>query len=151
MPKLIEPNEFRRAWAAWLPGALSLLEAEEYSAALTSFPRPELEPVPFVRAPSERRIAFVTSAGAYDQQTQAPFVEHSAIGDVTHRVFPLGLPDERIAFRHGHYDRTPALEDREVLLPRRALREAGAKLTANVISYMGYLIDWPTFIEQTIP
>ena len=151
MPKLIEPNEFRRKWAAWLPDALPLLEAEDYAAALKTFPRPALEPVPFVRAPSDRRIAFITSSGAYDRQTQAPFAERSAIGDMTHRVFPLDLPDARIGYRHGHYDPAPALEDSEVLLPRRALRDAGAQLSANVISYMGYLLDWPSFIEQTIP
>ncbi len=147
----IEPNAYRRAWAAWLPAALPLLENEQYAAALTSFPKPELAPLPFRPAPAERRIALITTAGAYDAQTQAPFAASSAIGDVTHRVFPTELPDARIALRHGHYDPAAATADPEVLLPRRALRAAGAVLTANVISTMGYCIDWPAFIEQTVP
>ena len=150
---LIEPNAYRRAWAAWLPTALPLLENEDYAAALKSFPKPELATVPFRAAPppAQRRIALITTAGAYDAQTQAPFAASSAIGDVTHRVFPTDLPDARIALRHGHYDPAAANADAEVLLPRRALRDAGAELTANVISTMGYCIDWPAFIEQTVP
>ncbi len=149
----IEPNAYRRAWAAWLPAALPLLENEEYAAALQSFPKPELATLPFrpAPAPAKRRIALITTAGAYDAQTQAPFVAASAVGDVTHRVFPAELPDARIALRHGHYDAAAATADPEVLLPRRALRDAGAELTANVISTMGYCIDWPAFIEQTVP
>ena len=109
--------------------------------------------MPFHAAPppEERRIALITTAGAYDGQTQAPFAASSAIGDVTHRVFSTDLPDARIALRHGHYDPTAANADAEVLLPRRALRDAGAELTANVISTMGYCVDWPAFIEQTVP
>jgi hypothetical protein len=120
---LIEPNAYRRAWAAWLPAALPLLENEDYAAALKSFPKPEFATVPFRAAPppGERRIALMTTAGAYDAQTQAPFAASSAIGDVTHRVFPTGLPDARIALRHGHYDPAGANADAEVLLPRRAL------------------------------
>ncbi|HEV2738521.1 MAG TPA: hypothetical protein VGU66_08080 [Candidatus Elarobacter sp.] len=149
----IEANAYRRAWAAWLPAALPLLENEEYAAAFKSFPSPELAALPFRPAPAraERRIALITTAGAYDAQTQAPFAAGSAIGDVTHRVFPTELPDARIALRHGHYDPAAANADVEVLLPRRTLRDAGAVLTANVISTMGYCIDWPSFIEQTVP
>ncbi len=149
----IEPNAYRRAWAAWLPGALPLLEEEQYRAALASFPRPPFATLPFraAPAPAQRRIVLITTAGAYDGQTQAPFAAESAIGDVTHRVFPAELPDARIALRHGHYDAGPATADLEVVLPRRALRDAGAELTANVISTMGYCLDWPSFIEQTVP
>ena len=147
----IEPNPYRRAWAAWLPGALPLLEDEEYAAALKTFPRLPLEPLPFRAAPRDRRIALLTTAGAYDRVTQAPFAAASAVGDITHRVFPVDLADERIALRHGHYDPAEAESDAEVLLPRRALRAAGATLTPNVISTMGYCLDWPSFVEQTIP
>ncbi|GAC1580823.1 MAG: hypothetical protein NVS3B7_15610 [Candidatus Elarobacter sp.] len=148
---LIEPNPYRREYAAWLPGALPLLEREDYVGALKTFPRPAFVPIPFRAAPSERRIALITSAGAFDGQTQAPFHAASAIGDVTHRVFPLDLPDERVAFAHGHYDAAAANGDPEVVLPRRALRDAGAQLTSNVVSFMGYCLDWPALIEQTIP
>lgn len=147
----IGPNPYRREWAAWLHEALPLLEREEYKEALKAFPRPELAALPFQRAPAERRIALITTGGAFDHQTQAPFDAQSAIGDITHRVFATDLPDERIAVRHGHYDPAPAEADREVLLPRQALRDAGATLTANVISTMGYCLDWPSFIDQTIP
>jgi len=149
----IESNPYRREWAAWLPAALPLLENEDYAAALSTFPKPALATLPFRAAPAraDRRIALITTAGAYDAQTQAPFAAASAIGDVTHRVFPAELPDARIALRHGHYDPAAATADPEVLLPRGALRDAGARLTANVISTMGYCIDWPAFIEQTVP
>jgi hypothetical protein len=147
----METNDYRRAWAHWLVEALPLLEREEYAAALKTFPRPQVEALPFKAAPQERRIALISSAGAYDRDRQAPFASQSAIGDVTHRVFSTELPAERIAFRHGHYDAGPAERDREVVLPRHALRNAGAELTDNVVSYMGFCLDWPTFIEQTVP
>ena len=147
----IEPNPYRQAWAAWLPGALPLLEREEYAAALKTFPRLPPETLPFRAAPRERRIALITSAGAFDRTSQAPFASASAVGDLTHRVVPFDLPDERIALRHGHYDPAAAELDPEVLLPRRALRAAGATCTVNVISTMGYCVDWPSFVEQTVP
>lgn len=151
---LITPNPYRRAWAEWLPAALPLLEEEKYADALKTFPKPPPgEPLVFRTAPpaAERRIAFVTSGGAYDTKTQTPFAEHSAIGDVTPRFFPIDLPAERIDVAHGHYDASFVRADREVLLPRRALREAGARMTATVISFMGYSLDWPSLIDETIP
>ncbi|MDQ6944017.1 MAG: hypothetical protein M3169_16085 [Candidatus Eremiobacteraeota bacterium] len=147
----IEPNAYRREWASWLPEALPLLEREEYKDALKTFPRPQLAALPLRPAPADRRIVLISTGGAFDHQTQAPFDAQSAIGDMTHRIFPEDLADERIALRHGHYDAAPAEVDREVLLPRRALRDAGATLAANVISTMGYCLDWPSFIDQTIP
>lgn len=149
----LEHNPLRTAWAAWLPGALTQLEAESYKEALVGFPRPDHPPLPFLQAPSpgERRIALITSSGAYDTQTQAPFVARSAVGDISHRVFPTSLPDERLGFAHGHYDDEHVLADREVLVPRRTLAAEGAILTENVISTMGYAIDFPSFLEATIP
>ena len=149
----LESNPLRTAWAAWLPGALPLLEAERFAEALVGFPKPAYPPIPFAAAPSAagRRIALITSAGAYDAATQTPFIARSAIGDVSHRVFPMMLPDERISFAHGHYDEEHVLADREVLLPRRALAAEGASLTASVLSTMGYALDWATLIESTIP
>lgn len=149
----LESNTYRQSWAAWLPGALPLLEDAQYADALAAFPRPPAPDLAFLAAPpsERRRIAFVTSAGAYDTATQAPFVARSTIGDISTRVFPLDLPDERIAFTHGHYKQEHAEADREVLLPRRSLEAAGGVLTSNVISYMGYNLDWPSFIESTIP
>ena len=119
----LDSNPLRLSWAAWLPGALPLLEAEQYAQALLGFPKPDHPPLPFLAAPSaaERRIAFITSSGAYDTATQTPFLAQSAVGDVSHRVFPTMLADERIGFSHGHYDDEHVLADREVLLPRRAL------------------------------
>lgn len=97
------------------------------------------------------RLAIVTSSGAYDQRTQAPFAEDSLIGDLTHRVFPADLPAERIAFAHAHYDRSAARSDAETVLPRATLRAAGVSLVPHVISWSGYCLDWPGFIEQTVP
>ncbi|GAC1419417.1 MAG: hypothetical protein NVSMB5_11310 [Candidatus Velthaea sp.] len=149
----LESNAYRRAWAAWLPGALPLLEEEKYAEALAAFPKPESAPISFTPAPpaAQRRIALVTSAGSYDRLTQPPFAERSAIGDITARFLPLDLPDDRIAFAHCHYEREHVETDREVVLPRRALRAAGATLAPTMISYMGYTLDWPSFIETTIP
>jgi len=149
----LDSNPLRTVWAAWLPRALPLLEAEQYAEALVGFPKPDHPPLPFLTAPppTERRIAFITSAGAYDTATQTPFLARSAVGDVSHRIFPTMLADERIGFSHGHYDEEHVLADREVLLPRRALALEGANLTDNIVSTMGYAIDWPTLIESTIP
>ena len=147
----IEPNPYRLKWAQWLPAALPLLEQENYREALADFPKPDHTALPFHRLSEPPRMAIVTSSGAYDRETQTPFVAHSAIGDLTHRMFPLDLADERIAFSHGHYNPAAAMEDREVILPRRALQAEGAALTPTVISYMGYMLDWPSFIEQTVP
>ncbi|MFN2461941.1 MAG: hypothetical protein ABR591_14885 [Candidatus Velthaea sp.] len=147
----LESNAYRRAWAAWLPGALPLLEAEQYAEAFRTFPKPEAAPVPFRAAPRDRRIAVVTSAGVYDRRTQAAFAAHSAIGDTGVRFFPQDLPVDRLAYAHGHYDREHVDADAEVLLPRAALRAAGAELTPTIASFMGYTLDWPSFIESSIP
>ena len=144
-------NPYRRTWAQWLPAALPLLEAENYHEALKDFPKPAPAELSFRQAGRPRKLAFITTAGAYDSRTQAPFVETSAVGDVTHRVFASDLPSEAIAFRHGHYDPASVVADREVLLPRRALAAAGMPLTKHIVSTMGYCIDWPTLIEATIP
>lgn len=147
----IEPNAYRRDWAAWLRTALPLLEREAYREALENFPRPVARPTPLQRPSGERRIALISTAGAFDPHTQAPFAAASAIGDITFRLLSTDLPDERIAFSHGHYDSGPAEADREVVLPRTSLQAAGGALTPHVISTMGYCLDWPSFIEQTIP
>jgi hypothetical protein len=149
----LETNAYRRAWAEWLPGALPLLEEENYAEALKTFPKPPAPELPLLAAPPAalRRYAFVTSAGAYDTVTQSPFTARSAIGDTTPRFFPLELPDDQLAFAHGHYDQEHVEADREVLLPRRAFAEAGAALASTIHSFMGYNLDWPSFIESTIP
>ena len=149
----LESNPLRDAWAAWLPGALPHLEAENYAEVMPSLPKPEFQPIPFHAAPpaARRRIALSTSSGAYDTQTQAPFASFSTVGDTSFRVLPIGLADERIGFEHGHFSDEFVLADREVLLPRRALAKLGAPLTANLISTMGYALDFATLIESTIP
>lgn len=149
----LEVTRYRHDWAAWLPAALPLLENEQYADALATFPKPPEPELPFLAAPSapQRRIAFVTSAGAYDTATQAPFFARSPIGDITPRIFPTDLPEERIGFAHGHYEQKHVVADHEVLVPRRSLASAGAVLTPHVLSYMGYTLDWPSFIEATIP
>jgi hypothetical protein len=147
----MKPNPYRAEWAAWLPGALPLLEVENYQAALGTMPRPTLAELPMLRPPGQLKLAVITSSGAYDRETQPGFVAESLVGDVTHRLFPTSLPAERIAFRHGHYDESGASSDPETVVPRASLQALGVALTDTVISYMGYNLDWPTFIEQTIP
>ena len=146
-------NEYRERWARWLPSALEALagDAPDFPAVMPAFPLPDIDRTAFTGPRSELRVALVSSSGAYDMCTQAPFASRSIVGDASHRSFESALPADRIAFAHEHYDRRAALRDAECVLPREALRRAGVTLTPHIVSWSGYLLDWPTFLEATIP
>ena len=149
----VQRDHYLERWAAWLPAALAWLAQDppNYKEARRHLPMPE-RPVLSVRRPEEPlRLALLTSSGAYDAQTHAPFNETSLLGDSSWRAFPYDLPDERVAFAHEHYDRTFAREDPEVVLPRRALAALGVQTTEHVLSWSGYTFDWPNLLNQTIP
>ncbi len=149
----MQPNSYRSAWAAWLSDALPLLAQNppDYSAALRTFPKPERAGAAAALPNEPLRLAVLTSSGAYWSRRQAAFAASSLIGDSTHRVMPIDLPQDEIAFAQEHFDHTAALADPETIVPRTTLREAGVQLTDHLISWTGYCLDWPAFIEQTIP
>ena len=146
-------NPYRKEWSQWLPLALSALAQDppDYKAVMPLMPVPARIDVRPVSLTGEVRVALLSTSGAYNSQSQPPFAVSNVVGDITHRVLDLELPDEAIEFAHEHYDRTAALADRECVLPRRTLRALGVRLTRSMISWSGFLLDWPSFIEATIP
>ncbi len=146
-------NEYRERWAEWLPSALRALanDPPDFPAVMPAFPLPEIDRRAFTRPKDDLRVALISSSGAYDTKTQAPFAAGSIIGDASYRAFDIDLPTEHIDFAHEHYDRGFARRDLECVLPRDTARKLGLTLTQHVVSWSGYLLDWPTFIELTIP
>jgi hypothetical protein len=146
-------NHYRKEWSAWLPLALEALAKEppDYAAVMPRMPLPPHVDVPLARIDRPLKLALLSTSGAYDARSQAAFAASAIVGDATHRVLDLQTPDEAIKFSHEHYDRRAALADRESVLPRRTLRSIGVDVARNIISWSGFLLDWPTFIEATIP
>lgn len=146
-------NEYRERWAQWLPQALQALAKDppDYASATPYMPLPAPSPMPFARVREPLRIALLSSSGAYDPRTQAPYAACALVGDPTHRVLDVDIPAQHVEFAHEHFDHAPAKEDLECVIPRETLRLLGAQLTPHLISWTGYLLDWPTFIEATVP
>ena len=105
---------------------------------------------------SMSRLMFVSSAGAYLRDAQAPFDDANDLGDYTIRTFPVTTPPDAIAFAHTHYDHTAVNADQQVLLPIGHLQELVADgqigaLTPSVVSFMGYQPDAARVVDETIP
>lgn len=149
----MKPNPYRMRWARWLPGALQALALNppDYKAVMPDMPLPDRANTPFVMPPACLRTALVTPSGAYDMRSQAPFAASSIVGDPTHRLIEADIPRASIGFAHEHFNHGAALEDLEAVIPRDSLRGLGVELTAPIISWTGYLLDWPTFVESSIP
>ncbi len=147
-------NEYRARWAQWLPSALEALAKDppDYGSVMPLMPTPELSKIPFSPAPRERlRVSLITSSGAYDTQQHGPFAASSIVGDPTHRVIATHTPPSRLGFAHEHFDHASAKADLEAIIPRKTLQALSVELAPHFISWTGYLLDWPTFIEATVP
>ena len=146
-------NEYRERWAQWLPQALQALAKNppDYAAVMPQMPLPAPAPMPFARVSAPLRIAIVSSSGAYDMRSQAPYAASAIVGDPTHRVLDTYIATQHLGFAHEHFDHAPAKQDLECIIPRETVRSLGAELTPHLISWTGFLLDWPTFIEATIP
>lgn len=146
-------NEYRERWAQWLPSALTALAMDppDYSTVMPQMPLPLSQSEAFARFDGPPRVALLTTSGAYDVRTQAPFAATSIVGDPTHRVFDSKIPRQHIAFAHEHFDRSFAQSDLECVVPRDTVHACGVEVTPHIISWTGFLLDWPTFIEATIP
>lgn len=146
-------NEYRERWSQWLPSVLEALAKDppDFPAVMPLMPLPVTSPPTLVTPPRDLRVSIISSSGAFDRRTQAPYIASSLIGDPTHRVFAVDVPSHVVDFAHEHFDQTAAIADMETIIPRRALVSMGVTLTQHIISWSGYLLDWPTFIEATVP
>jgi len=97
------------------------------------------------------RISLISSSGAYDPRIHAPFAASSIVGDPSHRVMSVDTPSDSLRFAHEHFDHLHARSDLECIIPRQSLRAFGLELSAQLITWTGYLLHWPTFIEATVP
>lgn len=146
-------NEYRERWAQWLPQALQALAKDppDYAAATPHMPLPAPAPMPFARVLGPLRVALLSSSGAYDMRSQAPYAASSIVGDPTHRVLDADISTQHLDFAHEHFDHALAKQDLECIIPRETIRSLSVPLTPHMISWTGFLLDWPTFIEATIP
>lgn len=146
-------NEYRERWAQWLPSALRALAKDppDYAAVMPHMPLPEKSPAALAAPPRELRVSIVSSSGAYNPRIHAPYAASAIVGDPSHRIIDANTPATDIRFAHEHFDHAFALADLECVIPRQALRDCGAELGRHVISWTGFLLDWPTFIEATVP
>lgn len=111
---------------------------------------------PLEKPVSQARVALMTSAGVYLEDSQQPFdVERERQepnwGDPTYRVIPVDVRQEQVAHAHLHINGEDILQDINVVLPIRAFREferegAIGSLAEEHYSFMGFqdrrLKDW---------
>ncbi|TAM58899.1 hypothetical protein EPN52_09685 [bacterium] len=150
----MQGNPYRTRWAAWLPTALEALgqDPPDYRAVMPTMPMPPpLTETPFAGPVNPRSIAVLTTSGAYDVNVHAPFTASSILGDATHRVIDTWTRADAIDFAHEHFNQDAARRDLESVLPRASITACGVRLSPRIISWSGFLLDWPTFIEATIP
>ena len=105
---------------------------------------------------SQSRLLFVTTAGGYLKDSQAPFDTVNVLGDYSVRLFPGTTAFEDIAYAHEHYDHAAVNEDPQVLLPLRHLADLAAEgligaLAPTVVSFCGYHPDVTSVVKLTIP
>jgi hypothetical protein len=103
---------------------------------------------PFEKRLQESRIALLTSAGLYLQETQPSFdVDRERAnpewGDPTWRSIPAGAERADIAVAHLHINHEDLIADPEIALPARLLEELAAErligsATPEHLSVMGY-------------
>jgi len=146
-------NEYRERWAQWLPSALDALAKEppDFAAAIPQMPLPDMSRAALVQPTGKLRVSLISSSGAYDPRIQAPFAASSIVGDPTHRILNVDTHANQIEFAHEHFDHASAKADLECIIPRATLQSLRVTLSRHLISWTGYLLDWPTFIEATIP
>ena len=156
--KNIEVLEQKGAWDAhfrqnWLA---TLQEQGTLNWKLYQHPRNERAPgAPGVEL-GRSRLLFVTTAGAYLRDEQAPFDEASLYGDYSLRTFPSSTPFSALAYAHDHYDRAMIREDAQVAIPLRhleALVAAGrlGEVAPSVASFMGYQPDAGRVVDDLVP
>ena len=106
--------------------------------------------------PSMSRLMFISSAGAYLRDRQAPFDAEHPLGDYSIRAFPSFTSLDDLAFAHTHYDHAAVERDPQVLIPLRHLKKmvtegAIGELSPSMVSFMGYHPDLGRVIDETIP
>ena len=139
----------RQVYHRWLEQNRSLLEAHQFQDAFKTYPFITCEDevwAPRTEQLSDCRLALVSSAGLYLEDTQPPFQAASITGDNSYRTFPVDTPAAALGIAHGHYDETAARQDLNSVLPVERLRELAAEgviggLTPTVYSFMGYQTD----------
>ena len=146
-------NAYRERWAQWLPSALDALAKDppDFAAVMPHMPLPEMSRADPKQPPPNLRVSLISSSGAYDPRIHAPFAAGSIVGDPSHRIMAVDTPADLLRFAHEHFDHTPAKADLECIIPRETLRSFGVELSPHLITWTGYLLDWPTFIEATVP
>jgi hypothetical protein len=123
----------------------------DYPAVMPQMPLPSPIRPQLASVRDALRISLISSSGAYVPQIHAAFAAASIVGDPTHRVLDANVPACNIAFAHEHFDHAPAQADLECIIPRETVRSFGIELAPHLISWSGFLLDWPTFIEATVP
>lgn len=143
-------GEFRNGWLKHLE------ETGESNWKIYPFPQNFETPAgPGIRL-ADSRLIFITSAGAYLRDAQAPFDAASPVGDYTIRSFPADTPLNELAYAHTHYDHAMIDADPQVALPLghlQSLVDTGkvGELSASLVSVMGYQPDSARVVDETIP
>jgi len=151
-------EDFRVAYAHWLPEALPLLEREEYQGAFRFYPFPEFDTAPWapVTKPlAESRLAVVTTAGVYRPAVDSPFAQGPE-GDVSLRRIPGEVALADLDVSHSHFPVQVARQDMNTVLPLdhlRALVTAGVlgSLSGTHFSIMGYATRAADLAETAAP
>lgn len=150
---------FRSRYAAWWPGAASLLAAHDYSAAFKAYPWPSFADTPWApvaRPLGASRVAVVTTGGLYRPGTDAPFDADALDGDVSFREIPRGTAIATLAIAHPHFPHEVARADMNTIFPLDRLEELAAdgvigEVAPTHFSTMGYAARAADLAETTAP
>jgi len=115
---------------------------------------------PLTKPLSESAVALISSAGIA-LKTDKPFDQEGERqnpwwGDPSYRVLPRTATEQDVEIYHQHINPDFARQDLNCLLPlqRLAELEAGGEIgssTPHHYSYMGYILQPKTLLEETVP
>ena len=123
-------------------------------------PPPEVAWIPLSKPLAQCRVALISSAGIvlrdsepFDQQGER---DNPWWGDPSWRELPCEVTEADVQVCHLHIDAGPILEDLDVALPVRRLRElvdggVVGESSRRHFSIMGYILDETDLVASTGP
>lgn len=147
-------------YADWYARVRHLLDAGDFKSSFADgYPYATAVDTPWAtldRPLPEATIGLVSTAGLYVAGEQEPFDAENPEGDTSFRAFPLGMPRDRLAVAHTHYDHAAAEQDLNAVLPVERLRALAEErfigsVGPTVYSISGYATRWHEIEDRTAP
>ena len=151
-------EKFKTAYEKWVEESLPEFLAGNTKEVGKKYPLivPDDVPwAPFNGQPSEKTIALITSGGIYLKGSQPPFETESIHGDPSFREIPRSTRQEDIGIAHGHFDKSLAEQDINIIFPLHRFieleKEGIVGKVADAHYSFSYVNDAVTLVEKTAP